>query len=189
VAIFWNIVERKVEFHDCWFEMVQQYSKRQLTRTSDKLKAITGVAYFIQANTNFKYAAGLWKEVLPLNLLWLYESKSVTRPSHLLPTWSRASVDGTISHRLKASVKGFESTWEAITPLISGEVVHAIKEVNGMILHASLTLLGSPGNFDLKKINVIYDIDIDVKSLDQGLLCFPVLSFKNERVHLEGSAI
>lgn len=179
----------KIEFHNCWFEMVQQYSTRKLTVSSDKVKAVTGVAYFIQVNTSFTYVAGLWKEVLPLNLLWLCESKATVRPSRRVPTWSWASVDGTISHRLKASGEGFESTWKEIAPLISGEVVHAIEEnVNNMILDASLTLQGCVVTFDLQKLNVIYDIEIDFNSLVESLSCFPVLFFKNKRVHPEGSA-
>ncbi|ORY13489.1 heterokaryon incompatibility protein-domain-containing protein, partial [Clohesyomyces aquaticus] len=59
----------KVEFHQSWFEMVEKYSARKLTRGTDKLKAMSGIAYFIQKNTTLQYSAGLWKEMLAFNLL------------------------------------------------------------------------------------------------------------------------
>ncbi|EGU87221.1 hypothetical protein FOXB_02254 [Fusarium oxysporum f. sp. conglutinans Fo5176] len=62
-------MQEKAEFHLRWYEMVTSYSVRNLTNDGDKIMAIAGVAYFIQQSTGFKYAAGLWDETLPFNLL------------------------------------------------------------------------------------------------------------------------
>ncbi|KAH7153939.1 hypothetical protein DER46DRAFT_612197 [Fusarium sp. MPI-SDFR-AT-0072] len=95
-------MKEQAEFHLRWFEMVTSYSVRNLTNDSDRMMAIAGVAYFIQQSTGFKYAAGLWEETLPFNLLWVVDSGVERRPSgRSVPTWSWASVDGKISHRLK----------------------------------------------------------------------------------------
>ncbi|PNP74270.1 hypothetical protein FNYG_12319 [Fusarium nygamai] len=95
-------MKEKAEFHLRWYEMVTSYSIRNLTNDSDKMMAIAGVAYFIQQSTGFTYAAGLWEETLPFNLLWVAEPGVKRRPSGWsVPSWSWASVDGKISHRLK----------------------------------------------------------------------------------------
>jgi hypothetical protein len=49
-----NFAEQ-IEFHNSWYEMIEHYSSRNLSRSGDKLMAISGVAYFIQQNTNLKY--------------------------------------------------------------------------------------------------------------------------------------
>ena len=58
-----------LEFHRAWFEMIGTYSLRCLTRYEDKLMAIFGIASLIQDNTKLIHVSGLWKEMIPLNLL------------------------------------------------------------------------------------------------------------------------
>lgn len=121
----------------------------------------------------------------------------------MVPTWSWASVDGKISHRLKLSGTSFssgysarvpapdnatfQSTWEEITAVISEGSVRAKEEVNSLILDATLTLSCHLCDFDFDKINVIYDIDPHPPV--EGLICLPILSFKNVHVHPLKSAI
>jgi hypothetical protein len=50
IGMLWT---EKIEFHLSWYEIIEQYSVRKLTRPSDKLKALSGMAYFIQRNTEF----------------------------------------------------------------------------------------------------------------------------------------
>ncbi|PVH70366.1 HET-domain-containing protein, partial [Cadophora sp. DSE1049] len=62
-------LEEKLEFHDCWYEIVERYSIRDLTKETDKLMAITGIAYFIAQNKDSTFVAGLWVLTLQFNLL------------------------------------------------------------------------------------------------------------------------
>ncbi|KAH7240370.1 heterokaryon incompatibility protein-domain-containing protein [Fusarium redolens] len=75
-------MQEQAEFHLRWYEMVTSYSVRNLTNDGDKMMAIAGVAYFIQQSTCFKYAAGLWDETLPFNLLWVIEAAIPKTPSN-----------------------------------------------------------------------------------------------------------
>jgi hypothetical protein len=90
----------KLEFHCSGYEMIQQYSTRQLTKASDKLMAIVGVAALMQHNTRLIFVAGLWKHALVFNLLWS-TNETEQRSDRPVPSWSWASVDGEIHDQLK----------------------------------------------------------------------------------------
>jgi hypothetical protein len=186
-------LEEKIEFHNSWFEMVQQYSTRELTFGTDKAMAIAGVAYFIQLNTGLKYAAGLWSEMLPFNLLWIAPGKPGPRPVRSVPTWSWTSVDGMIYHRLSVhraldpplpniNIK-FRSDWGEVTPLIVDQTLLDEEASNGLVYNATLRLTGTLCKLDMKKVYVTFDIS-DYPPLEaEGLHCLPVLSFQNVNLH------
>ena len=83
-----------------WMNMVRNYTGRRLTRSSDKLVAISGLAKHIAATLATKdvYILGLWKRNLLLQLVWKVSiGQRTSRPEpYRAPTWSWASVDGTI---------------------------------------------------------------------------------------------
>lgn len=87
----------QIEFHSGWYQIVGNYSVRNLTKHTDKLAAIEGLAMFVP----FSFIAGLWENVFAINLLWTLAKPSETRPDRKIPTWSWASVDGRISHQLR----------------------------------------------------------------------------------------
>jgi hypothetical protein len=53
-----------------WYELVQNYMRRGITKSSDRLVAIDGIAQSVQSRTTDRYIAGLWAEGLPLGLMW-----------------------------------------------------------------------------------------------------------------------
>ncbi len=95
-------VEEKLEFHNRWLEVVGEYSARQLTVSTYKAIAIAGVTSIVQQNTGLTYAAGLWKEMLLFNLLWIPSGDPGPRPARRTPTWSWTSVDGRVTHKAEA---------------------------------------------------------------------------------------
>jgi hypothetical protein len=171
------------EFHNGWYEMIESYSSRDLTRPEDKLMAISGVAYFIQKNT-VQYNSGLWEEIMPFNMLWTVSGKPKSRPSRPIPTWSWASVDGKISHRLKgvAPAKSqFRSTWISIVDRLPKDTQKIVKDtVNGLVLNSRLKMTCNLWSFSHRKVNVIWDIP--APSVD-SLFILPILSFQNPEIH------
>jgi hypothetical protein len=81
----------------CWRTIVEEYSSRELTRASDKLPALSGLAHMVQAAIGSEYAAGLWFNDFLRGLLWRR-----ARPSSaaLNRVQSRASAGGEVSHSL-----------------------------------------------------------------------------------------
>ncbi|KAK4442835.1 HET-domain-containing protein [Podospora aff. communis PSN243] len=87
----------RVEFVRRWFDVVAAYSERALTRQTDKLVALSGVAELVQERAGVPYLAGLWHLegfALPLQLLWVIKKAVRRQPLYCAPSWSWASVQG-----------------------------------------------------------------------------------------------
>ena len=96
-----------VVMRDRWYELMEDYSSRQLTYESDKLPALSGLARnFQHAVPNAEYFAGIWSIHLPAALLWRTRYTARRPSSDVAPSWSWASVAGNItyeSQRLEGS--------------------------------------------------------------------------------------
>jgi hypothetical protein len=53
-----------------WQDLVENYTRRDLTYHSDRLPGIAGSAQIMQSRTGFQYIAGLWREAIILDILW-----------------------------------------------------------------------------------------------------------------------
>lgn len=93
-----------------WYQIVQEYTTKNLTRGQDKLIALSGVARQFAARAlpeNVKYWAGMWSSDMPRGLLWKTTDKKAVRPSeYRAPSWSWASVDGQIGRPFTGTVSG-----------------------------------------------------------------------------------
>ena len=82
-----------------WNSAVQRYTSCDLTKGSDKLIAIWGIAKLVRDIIGEEYGAGLWERGLEEQLAWrVAECKLDERPEALShnPSWSWASMSGTI---------------------------------------------------------------------------------------------
>jgi hypothetical protein len=80
-----------------WYKIVQEYSDRSLSSSSDKLPAIAGIAKVFEVVTGYSYIAGLWREDILSGLLWRRGRDSGdTSISDKLPSWSWARFTGKI---------------------------------------------------------------------------------------------
>jgi hypothetical protein len=80
-----------------WPKIVFHYSRGKLSKASDKLVAIGGLARLIQAHDNDEYIAGLWKSALEKQLYWYVFDEGERIKPYQAPTWSWASVNGKIA--------------------------------------------------------------------------------------------
>ncbi|KAK5745375.1 hypothetical protein LTR17_001536 [Elasticomyces elasticus] len=93
-----------------WRTIVKSYTSRSMSKSDDKLLAISGVAQVYAKVLKDDYLAGLWVSHLVLELLWRKERKDTGfgtdfkhrfdlkhRPvQYRAPSWSWASVDGVV---------------------------------------------------------------------------------------------
>src|SRR3569833_960270 len=86
-----------------WMQLVNEYTGRSLSVSSDKLTAIAGLAQALSPRLG-RYYAGMWARLLPWSLLWYAETagpgpaSALRAPEWRAPSWSWASVDAQISH-------------------------------------------------------------------------------------------
>lgn len=76
-----------------WYQCMQEYSRKELTRGSDHLAAISGLATLIQEATGETYLAGIWECDLPAALAWIPQDPDCRAGAGdcLAPSWSWAS--------------------------------------------------------------------------------------------------
>jgi hypothetical protein len=89
--------------HRPWQRLVSEYNSRDLTRYTDKLVAISGIARLFKHHLKEKYVAGLWDSPdLITQLTWyiaLTERMQSSIKSHIYqaPSWSWAAVNATVT--------------------------------------------------------------------------------------------
>ena len=110
-----------------WYLMVEFYTVRKLSRTSDKLPALSGLASQTQQHTGDQYLAGLWSSCLHYGLAWRVNTHSLSsRPkSYRAPSWSWASIDGPVRYMMESPV-----SLEKVLPAI--DVLNAHIEPRGL---------------------------------------------------------
>ncbi len=84
-------------FYHYWHHtLVPEYTRRQLTKASDKLIALQAIATDIQSTSSDVYLAGLWRGDLGRQLCWASLSFKAISTCNETPSWSWASVSGPV---------------------------------------------------------------------------------------------
>lgn len=119
--------------HIKWAEMVEHYSRRALTYTTDTLPALSAVAARAAQATGDQYLAGLWRNNILRWLLWrvVRYAGGFNRPEnparseiYHAPSWSWASYAGSVKFQAPLSEEKYQ-TFDLVT------VVDAIADVAG----------------------------------------------------------
>lgn len=87
-----------------WYIIVGEYTRCHLTRPSDKLPALSGLASCFLQRTQYTYLAGLWVEDFVNGLLWFAPNEQGQRnqqplPTYRGPSWSWISSDLRIQYK------------------------------------------------------------------------------------------
>lgn len=130
-----------------WYRILSDYTTCNLTFSSDKLVALSGIANVVGNFIQDKYYAGLWHKNLPQALLWSpYDEedlpypgyKATKAPRYRAPSWSWASIDSrissficreTMSHPAVSTV--LEISTEPCGPDIYGQVTNGHLVIRG----------------------------------------------------------
>jgi hypothetical protein len=82
-----------------WEKLVEKFTSRDITYSTDRLPALSGLAAKRQQETGDKYLTDLWKSNLKNELLWRVEDQKKSfrlAESCVAPTWSWAVVSGAV---------------------------------------------------------------------------------------------
>lgn len=93
--------QNKTAIYDAWFSIIRAFTDAKLTRYTDRLPALSGLAdTYLKKLPNEEYVAGLWKGDTTRGLLWARNGSNLRLsqrpPAYLAPSWSWASVDGPV---------------------------------------------------------------------------------------------
>jgi len=157
-----------------WGKTIKDYSGRTLTNPQDKLAAIAGLVGRILASSsapNNRYFAGLWKEGLPIQLLWRLDSNHDLRKDEAIihgqrllngtPTWSWASVQGGSSFYSNTPSAHFIAHIDSIScvPLHTenplGPVKSGILVLTAPVLPVRLAFLTIPGSYGVPDVTLV----------------------------------
>ncbi|KAF2107346.1 heterokaryon incompatibility protein-domain-containing protein [Lophiotrema nucula] len=87
-----------------WHAVIEEYTSCKLSRASDRLIALSGIAEEFKSSQNDRYLAGLWGRSLILDLLWLcLNSDQHDAHQKRAPSWSWAAREGRIGYVSAAS--------------------------------------------------------------------------------------
>ncbi|KKZ66851.1 hypothetical protein EMCG_07456 [[Emmonsia] crescens] len=140
-----------------WRTMVGCYTALLLTKSKDRLPAISGIAKDLGARRQSRYLAGLWEESINDDLLWTVHWRSrhqKARPyPRNAPTWSWASTESCIMywdgvlftsledgqgslkerqpHRHFSTVEKCEVTWAAVDEF--GAISSGVLTISGLV--------------------------------------------------------
>lgn len=118
-----------------WKDLKKWYSRCDLTKSGDKLVALSGIARFIQGMTGDRYFAGLWRESLAEEIRWRSLDPQ-KRPQYRAPSWSWAAIDGPVdSYFFDPQDGGIE-----YAHVLSVSVIHSGKDTFGAVLDGNLSL-------------------------------------------------
>ncbi|KAG9196070.1 hypothetical protein G6011_01191 [Alternaria panax] len=95
-----QLIEHTVHRH--WYNLVDAYSSRSVTESTDRILAISGIAERFATFIPKRYIAGLWEDMMPGALFWRMKSSNVSdRPTEYQgPSWSWASIVGGVQRVL-----------------------------------------------------------------------------------------
>lgn len=121
----WGRCESKKDAnHQEWYVMVEDYMSRDITKTSDRLPALAGLAKAVAQASKDEYLAGLWKSALIEGLTWCGSQGAETLADpeeYIAPSWSWASVIGTVQFPIYSWWKD-RASWRRISdfePLVT----------------------------------------------------------------------
>ena len=162
-----------VQLYDRWYSLLYNYThSRKLTKSSDKLPALSGIASHIGRLTGDQYLAGLWLGDLCRGLLWQRTSylpyKRAEPPR--APSWSWVNFDEGVKFSGK-DVDLEESLLEIIDYSVESKGANSFGEVTGgkLVLRARVMELDASYRGSLRRTKPDFAASIfDYEDISEG---------------------
>lgn len=133
---------------DVWRKVIGEYSNRKLTRTGDKLPAVSGLASRFGDRMGSQYIAGLWRENIVQELGWArmswLDELSTLMPlpaEYRAPSFSWASIDNRVCYNFSIY---YQQTWRWISCCSVSDAAAVVPGRNpfGRVSDAWITIRG-----------------------------------------------
>ena len=94
------------EIHQLWGELCEMYSEKKLSKPTDRLIAISGLAKeFQKLLPDDIYFSGMWWSTFPLCLHWKSQGRPIQEDLLEAPSWSWASIEGEVKVNARAFIR------------------------------------------------------------------------------------
>jgi hypothetical protein len=128
--------------------IIGPFTRRAITRDTDRLPAVSGVAAALAPFIKTEYIAGMWTTELRRMICWHVEGGPTSRhEAYYAPTWSWASVIGPVCTSELSSICALPQTkivdvhHTLATPNPYGSVSSATLTISGILLNVSVSKL------------------------------------------------
>ncbi|KAL5328068.1 hypothetical protein ACEPPN_005776 [Leptodophora sp. 'Broadleaf-Isolate-01'] len=123
-----------------WAQLVQRYSTCKLTKQTDRLVAISGIARAFERQLKDFYLCGLWRNNLEMQLCWgvawgTEPPVETVSDSYVAPSWSWASCGTAVDYFDQRTTRYY---LYAETKIVDFDICYATADVFGQVLSASL---------------------------------------------------
>ncbi|KAK1573875.1 heterokaryon incompatibility protein [Colletotrichum navitas] len=127
-----------------WYDMVSAYSSRGITKSHDRLPALSGLAKAMEECTGQKYVAGLWKFHLGYGLLWRRSEQWLRKPGdgYRAPSWSWASLEGRVFMPEIATMVPYGNEMEIMIDIVDVHTTPLGLDPRGMLRSGYIKLKG-----------------------------------------------
>ncbi|KAK2764993.1 hypothetical protein FQN54_008692 [Arachnomyces sp. PD_36] len=100
-----------------WYELLFSYGDRLLSKPTDRLPAVSGLAKMFDTRSEVQYVAGLWSDTLIEGLAWqsMGDRAPASTTDYVGPSWSWASHRGSVS-------AGRQKEWQDVARVESWHV-------------------------------------------------------------------
>lgn len=137
-------------YYNRWLQLVQTYSQLELSYKSDRLPALSGIAYLIGSKTKDEYIAGLWRGDIAAGLLWYVWPCQPATSTYIAPSWAWASATSVwtlqSTRRRFVNLKVIDIHAELSTSNPYGEISAASLTVSGPLKRCSTKHLIKKGH-------------------------------------------
>ncbi|EFQ35498.1 heterokaryon incompatibility protein [Colletotrichum graminicola] len=127
-----------------WYDMVSAYTSRGITKSYDRLPALSGLANAMEECTGQKYVAGLWGFHLAYGLLWRRSEQWLRKPAdgYRAPSWSWASLEGRVYMPEIATMAPYGNEMEIMIDIVDVHTTPLGLDPRGMLRSGCLKLKG-----------------------------------------------
>jgi hypothetical protein len=161
-----------------WYDIVGDYSKRDLTYKSDKFTALSGIVHALQKDNGSCYSAGLWTDDMTHGLLWKRDTRAGSPQwkrclESQAPSWSWCSIDGPVQFEYHGGLRPLIKITDIKVLLSSEDYAGQIKigsklTVSALVLKASVTGVHAKPAFSYIEPSV----EDRTASMPSGEVCF-----------------
>ncbi|RFU24239.1 hypothetical protein B7463_g12103, partial [Scytalidium lignicola] len=199
-ALYNRKIAESLGIYQQWEKLVEEFTKRHLTKPVDRISAIAGLAEKRHKETNDQYLMGLWSNDLQNHLLWcVVDPAKTSRITQLsdAPTWSWVAVNSAVRFPKRPyDMHRFESPMPSpIGNAISIEEVELERKgqnqftqlsparitLEGRLIHASMQ--------NTRHKNPKQDFFFDWVALDEKQRTCGHVILDSERFHVNGLSV